>query len=40
MPPVKAGPDELQNLIAFLSRLTGVQPGVPVSSRASHRRWN
>ena len=35
MPPVKAGPDELQNLIAFLSRLTGVQPGVPIPSRAS-----
>src|SRR5690242_19711192 len=27
MQPVKAGPDELQDLIAFLSRLTGVQPG-------------
>jgi len=28
MPPVKAGPEELQNLIAYLSRLTGVKPGV------------
>jgi PQQ-dependent dehydrogenase (methanol/ethanol family) len=28
MPPVKASPAELQNLIAYLSRLTGVQPGV------------
>jgi PQQ-dependent dehydrogenase (methanol/ethanol family) len=33
MQPVKAGADELQDLIAFLSRLTGVQPGVPVSPR-------
>ena len=29
MPPVKAGELELQNLLAFLSRLTGVQPGTP-----------
>jgi PQQ-dependent dehydrogenase (methanol/ethanol family) len=29
MPPVKAGPEELQDLIAYLSRLTGVKPGVP-----------
>jgi PQQ-dependent dehydrogenase (methanol/ethanol family) len=35
MPPVKAEADELQNLIAFLSRLTGVQPGVPVSGKSS-----
>ena len=28
MPPVKASPEELQNLIAYLSRLTGVKPGV------------
>jgi PQQ-dependent dehydrogenase (methanol/ethanol family) len=32
MPPLKASADELQNLIAFLSRLTGVQPGTPVTS--------
>jgi PQQ-dependent dehydrogenase (methanol/ethanol family) len=31
MPPVKAGPDEVRNLIAYLSRLTGVQPGVTMS---------
>ena len=35
MPPVKASPDELQNLVAFLSRLTGVQPGVPAPPRSS-----
>jgi PQQ-dependent dehydrogenase (methanol/ethanol family) len=28
MPPVKASPEELQNLMAYLSRLTGVKPGV------------
>ena len=28
MPPVKASPEELQGLIAYLSRLTGVKPGV------------
>lgn len=28
MPPVKASPEELQDLIAYLSRLTGVKPGV------------
>jgi PQQ-dependent dehydrogenase (methanol/ethanol family) len=27
MPPVNASPDELQNLIAYLSGLTGVKPG-------------
>ena len=26
MPPLKAGPEELQGLIAYLSRLTGVKP--------------
>ncbi|HET8549018.1 MAG TPA: PQQ-binding-like beta-propeller repeat protein, partial [Bryobacteraceae bacterium] len=36
MKPVKATADELQNLVAFLSRLTGVQPGVLVSHRARH----
>ena len=30
MQPVKAEADELQNLLAFLSRLTGVQPGAPL----------
>jgi PQQ-dependent dehydrogenase (methanol/ethanol family) len=29
MPPVKASPEELQDLIAYLSRLTGVKPEVP-----------
>jgi PQQ-dependent dehydrogenase (methanol/ethanol family) len=28
MPPSSASPDELQNLLAYMSRLTGVQPGV------------
>jgi PQQ-dependent dehydrogenase (methanol/ethanol family) len=28
MPPVKANPEDLQNLIAYLSRRTGVKPGV------------
>lgn len=35
MQPVKAGADELENLIAFLSRLTGVQPGGVVSPHAA-----
>jgi PQQ-dependent dehydrogenase (methanol/ethanol family) len=34
MPAVKAGEEDIQNLIAFLSRLTGVQPGVPISKGA------
>ncbi len=32
MRPVQAAAGELQDLIAFLSRLTGVQPGVPASA--------
>lgn len=35
MPAVKAPPDELQNLLAYLSRLTGVKPGV-LAPAASH----
>ncbi len=35
MQPVKASSDELQNLIAFLSRLTGIRAGVPPSTRSS-----
>jgi PQQ-dependent dehydrogenase (methanol/ethanol family) len=31
MPPIKASPEELQNLIAYLSRLTGVKPGAVVT---------
>lgn len=34
MRPVKARTDELQNLIAFLSRLTGVPSGAPVAAEA------
>jgi len=34
MPPVKASPEELQNLIAYLSRLTGVKPGVSNIARS------
>jgi len=30
MPPLKANPAEIQNLIAYLSRLTGVTPGATV----------
>jgi PQQ-dependent dehydrogenase (methanol/ethanol family) len=37
MPPLKAGPEELQNLMAYLGRLTGVTPGVPVSTRSPER---
>jgi len=32
MTPVKASPEELQDLIAYLSRLTGVKPGVPAAA--------
>lgn len=35
MPPVTASPGELRDLIAFLSRLDGVKPGVPVAAEAS-----
>src|SRR5579872_184915 len=31
MPPVKASPEESQNLIAYLSRLTGVKPGMTIA---------
>ena len=34
MPPVKANPDELQDVIAYLSRLTGVQAGAAISVHA------
>jgi PQQ-dependent dehydrogenase (methanol/ethanol family) len=37
MPPVKASPEELQNLIAYLSRLTGVKPGVSNTARAPEK---
>jgi len=33
MPPVKAAPAELQNLIAYLSSLSGVNSGAPTASR-------
>jgi PQQ-dependent dehydrogenase (methanol/ethanol family) len=33
MPPVKAGPDDLQNLVAYLARLTGIKPGTPAMSQ-------
>jgi putative heme-binding domain-containing protein len=35
MQPVKADSDELQNLIAYLSRLTGLQVGVPTTAQPS-----
>ena len=34
MPSVKASEDELQNLIAFLSDLTGVKPDLPITPRS------
>src|SRR5437868_11570348 len=37
MPAVKASPEELQNLIAYLSRLTGVKPGVLESAHAPEK---
>ncbi|MGH9470278.1 MAG: c-type cytochrome, partial [Terriglobia bacterium] len=37
MPPVKASPDELQNLISYLSSLTGVKPGVMSPLAPPHR---
>jgi PQQ-dependent dehydrogenase (methanol/ethanol family) len=33
MPPLQASGEELQNLLAYLSGLTGVKPGAPTSSR-------
>ncbi len=35
MQPVKASPEELRDLIAYLSRLTGVKPGVAAVARPS-----
>jgi PQQ-dependent dehydrogenase (methanol/ethanol family) len=35
MQPSKASPEELQDLIAYLSRLTGIQTGVPTSAQSS-----
>jgi PQQ-dependent dehydrogenase (methanol/ethanol family) len=35
MPAVKASPDELRDLIAYLSGLTGVRAGIPAPVRAS-----
>lgn len=34
MPPVKASPEELHDLMVYLSRLTGVKPGVPIAGGA------
>ena len=38
MPPLKASPEELQGLMAYLSRLTGVKPGVSVVARGGTQR--
>jgi PQQ-dependent dehydrogenase (methanol/ethanol family) len=38
MPAVKASPQELQNLVAFLSGLTGVKPGVAMVNGPSEAR--
>lgn len=35
MPPVNASPEELHDLLVYLSRLTGVKPNVPVPADAS-----
>lgn len=35
MPPVKAAAEDLQNLMIYLGRLTGVKPGVPISGEIS-----
>lgn len=37
MPPVSAGGDEVQNLIAYLSRLTGIRPGEIVPPGATRQ---
>jgi len=37
MPPLKASSEELQNLIAYLSRLTGVKPGAPAVAETAGR---
>ena len=37
MPPLKASPEELQGLIAYLSRLTGVKPGVSLVAHGTPR---
>jgi len=34
MPPVKAGGEDLRDLIAYLGRLTGVKPGAPAAAEA------
>jgi PQQ-dependent dehydrogenase (methanol/ethanol family) len=34
MPPLKASPGELQDLIAYLSKLTGTQSGIPLSAQS------
>ncbi len=35
MPPLKASPEELQNLIAYLSKPAGMPPGAPTSARSN-----
>lgn len=35
MPPTKAAAEDLQNMMAFLSRLTGVQPGMRVPAKTA-----
>ncbi len=35
MQPVKASPEELRDLIAYLGQMTGIKPGVPAVSRSS-----
>jgi PQQ-dependent dehydrogenase (methanol/ethanol family) len=37
MQPLKASPEEVQNLVAYLGHLTGVKPGVPASAHSAER---
>ena len=40
MQPLKASPDELQDVIAYLSRLTGIRPGATISGQLSTKGRN
>jgi PQQ-dependent dehydrogenase (methanol/ethanol family) len=35
MPPVKASPEELTNLVAYLAHLTGIKPGTPAMTQTA-----
>src|SRR5262249_3543336 len=38
MQTLKASPEEVQNLVAYLGHLTGVKPGVPANAHSTERR--